>query len=1207
MNNNEMILGDLLDLSTLVSPKLSKTWYTMANWCYKWGKKNAEKMNKTNNNNKISSINEQQDEKNILLDILPSHATNDEKEFILSLFTTRGSKLFQSNEEFCLDQRNELYQLLNENCKSLANNSECIYSLIDTWKSIGNRVYFFHRIACKSYFTYLNLNTSNSSTSSLNQNEGNISATLRIIKILIKYAAELKEDLQKGLAKTPTQPWLLTIPQLFCRLNHPEPYVRKSVSELLCRIAREYPHLIIYPAVVGSQDGPTKIESVHHKSNKKINKNDDTTNNNKTEEDEEEEGGGTKTTESASPIDDYNDEIKEQDDESNEIVQTKEEEDEEEAINDDDDDENDSNDEEEEIVNEEKKVELKNSYKCLLDTLSETNPKMIDEVKLFVHEMRRVTLLREELWLGTLNQIRNRFFIICLIYLHAIILFYLDSDANKRMEQLTNELTKINNNTTLSESEKTQIIKEKYEIIMYPIISILEHVNEITTNTLAETPNEEKFTHEFGQKITDALKQLKNTELNAFKPYNGWSLIKQLHQILHQRSQRPKSNSLLMDQISPKLAQIKSSTIPIPDKDGHYCSLYSIMSQVLILPTKTKPKKLYFIGSNGKRYPYLFKGLEDLHLDERIMQLLSIVNTMFGKLNKSEFPNYNALHYSVTPLGPRSGLISWVENSTALFLLYKKWQQREHAYQVSKQQQQQQQGQVQQLQRPTEMFYSKLNPLLKEKSIKNFAEQRQECPISILRQVLDELIKETPNDLLSKELWCHSSTPGNWWKSIQMYSRSTAVMSVIGYVIGLGDRHLDNILVNLTSGQVAHIDYNICFEKGLNLRIPERVPFRLTQNLQHALGLSGAEGVFRLTCENVLKTLKQGRETLLTLLEAFVYDPLLDWTSNDTGIIASFYGGSSNSNSTASSSSSSTSKQLDKTKQNKETKRLMEKKHTLRLYEIRLAENRTALKSNEEALMSLILKIETIFQFVIDLQQKRDYKETLIKQHEQAKIYLDECLTLHSDTNKTKAAANQHLVYSLHDRFNRYSMYSQQRDSVYLKIKDLHDSFKKISNNFNESINFIRNFQKEENEQQKLATAPYLLTIDFFQSISQLNHTLTCESLQKELDQFKLEQANILTQINRIILSKSRIFKWLPGDYSTKFQFKQCIEWLVKIKESFELTTKTNNTKIIETIHSIYTLYRSKFNKSFKLKTLKSNPTERKQQQDEQEQQLKLN
>ena len=36
----------------------------------------------------------------------------------------------------------------------------------------------------------------------------------------------------------------------------------------------------------------------------------------------------------------------------------------------------------------------------------------------------------------------------------------------------------------------------------------------------------------------------------------------------------------------------------------------------------------------------------------------------------------------------------------------------------------------------------------------------------------------------------------------QTYARSTAVMSVIGYVIGLGDRHLDNVLVDLTSGEV---------------------------------------------------------------------------------------------------------------------------------------------------------------------------------------------------------------------------------------------------------------------------------------------------------------------------------------------------------------------------------------------------------------------
>lgn len=49
---------------------------------------------------------------------------------------------------------------------------------------------------------------------------------------------------------------------------------------------------------------------------------------------------------------------------------------------------------------------------------------------------------------------------------------------------------------------------------------------------------------------------------------------------------------------------------------------------------------------------------------------------------------------------------------------------------------------------------------------------------------------------------------------LQSYARSTAVMSMVGYIIGLGDRHLDNVLIDMTTGEVVHIDYNVCFEKG---------------------------------------------------------------------------------------------------------------------------------------------------------------------------------------------------------------------------------------------------------------------------------------------------------------------------------------------------------------------------------------------------------
>lgn len=77
-------------------------------------------------------------------------------------------------------------------------------------------------------------------------------------------------------------------------------------------------------------------------------------------------------------------------------------------------------------------------------------------------------------------------------------------------------------------------------------------------------------------------------------------------------------------------------------------------------------------------------GLEDLHLDERIMQFLSIVNTMFTKVNQQESPRFHARHYSVTPLGIRSGLIQWVDGATPLFGLYKRWQQREAVLQSQK-------------------------------------------------------------------------------------------------------------------------------------------------------------------------------------------------------------------------------------------------------------------------------------------------------------------------------------------------------------------------------------------------------------------------------------------------------------------------------------------------------------------------------------------
>ena len=60
-------------------------------------------------------------------------------------------------------------------------------------------------------------------------------------------------------------------------------------------------------------------------------------------------------------------------------------------------------------------------------------------------------------------------------------------------------------------------------------------------------------------------------------------------------------------------------------------------------------------------------------------------------------------------------------------------------------------------------------------------------------------------------------------------------------------------------------------------KFPEKIPFRLTRMLIKAMEISGVEGTFRIACENTLRVLRENRDSVMAILEAFVYDPLISW------------------------------------------------------------------------------------------------------------------------------------------------------------------------------------------------------------------------------------------------------------------------------------------------------------------------------------------
>ena len=44
-----------------------------------------------------------------------------------------------------------------------------------------------------------------------------------------------------------------------------------------------------------------------------------------------------------------------------------------------------------------------------------------------------------------------------------------------------------------------------------------------------------------------------------------------------------------------------------------------------------------------------------------------------------------------------------------------------------------------------------------------------------------------------------------------------------------------------------------------------------------SMKVTGIEGNFRMTCHNVMRVLRDNKDSLMAVLEAFVYDPLLNW------------------------------------------------------------------------------------------------------------------------------------------------------------------------------------------------------------------------------------------------------------------------------------------------------------------------------------------
>jgi ataxia telangiectasia mutated family protein len=184
-------------------------------------------------------------------------------------------------------------------------------------------------------------------------------------------------------------------------------------------------------------------------------------------------------------------------------------------------------------------------------------------------------------------------------------------------------------------------------------------------------------------------------------------------------------------------------------------------------------------------------GNDDLRQDAIMEQVFEQVNEFFAVNEKANVRSMRVRTYKVIPLGPMAGVIEYVRNTIPLMDI--------------------------------------LSPLHKKYHPKDWRinDATKEMKQAVTRSVSERLesysrVERNVHPVLRHFFFEKFTSPDEWFQNRSKYSQSSAPVSILGHVLGLGDRHCNNILLDSKSGEVVHIDLGIAFDQ-VSLFLPNEL------------------------------------------------------------------------------------------------------------------------------------------------------------------------------------------------------------------------------------------------------------------------------------------------------------------------------------------------------------------------------------------------
>jgi len=238
-----------------------------------------------------------------------------------------------------------------------------------------------------------------------------------------------------------------------------------------------------------------------------------------------------------------------------------------------------------------------------------------------------------------------------------------------------------------------------------------------------------------------------------------------------------------------------------PQPENHV-RVINFENNVTIMSSIRRPKALVIHGSDEKDYKFLVKGGEDLRLDQRIEQLFEAMNVCLRHDAKCAKRNFAVRTYQVVPMTARVGVLEWVPNTIPLKAVID--------------------AQAKKADQDIREPFAEYNQwIVKNSGCKedspmptHFLGVLNTCHEKAVVKAFEKIQASLQSNLLIKAVAALCCTPESFLVLRSKFSRSFSVFSICSYILGIGDRHLENFLLDQSDGSLVGIDFGASFGQG---------------------------------------------------------------------------------------------------------------------------------------------------------------------------------------------------------------------------------------------------------------------------------------------------------------------------------------------------------------------------------------------------------